>query len=134
MPKLFNDLYNSKIDTLKNFAVSNHEKPIPALYIQALMKIINMISISTTASIKLRERIWFARWWKIKNHKSMKITYSRTLYSTNSINSELDLSRFGRKARVAKNRNRWFTAKTISNNAWKNSYMVSLASSCTNFE
>lgn len=129
MPKLFNDLCNSKIDTLKNFAVSNHEKPIRPLYSEAPMKIINMISNSTTASIKLR----FWREYGLSDDGKLRTTNLRRL-PTAELNIQQTASTVSLTYQDSENRNRWFTAKTISNNAWKNSYMVSLASSCTNFE
>lgn len=44
-------ILQQKIDTLKSFVVYNNGIPIPVLCSEAPMKVINMISILTTAAI-----------------------------------------------------------------------------------
>ena len=101
MPKLFNDLCNSKIDTLKNFAVSNHEKPIRPLYSEAPMKIINMISNSTTASIKLR----FWREYGLSDDGKLRTTNLRRL-PTAELNIQQTASTVSLTYQDSENRNR----------------------------
>ena len=137
-PRLYKDLLDGKMDTLKDYVVHYPHVKVKKPSTDLELQILNMMTVATADVFSLQA----GREYGFGKHKDeapratqlhLLSPEERDRLPTNNLDSERQLSVFGKRAPVAKFRNKKFTAKGIRNDVTLFKSQTFKTEPCKNF-